>query len=69
MDNRLTNLRWDSRSGNISDQVRDGTHNNARKTHCKWGHEFTPENTGKQSNGGRRCITCHREWRERVVAA
>lgn len=41
---------------------------NARKTHCKRGHEFTPENTlaprGKQ---GRECRACHRaatnEWR------
>lgn len=33
---------------------------NARKTHCVNGHEFTPENTGPQSNGGRRCRTCDR---------
>ncbi len=36
---------------------------NARKTHCKRGHEFTPENTGKQKNG-RYCVTCRRaDWR------
>ena len=29
-------------------------------THCKRGHEFTPENTAYQRNGGRRCKTCHR---------
>jgi hypothetical protein len=37
---------------------------NARKTHCKYGHEFTPENTYVQWNRGRqgrRCKTCHRE--------
>jgi HNH endonuclease len=33
----------------------------ARKTHCKRGHEFTPENTGNASKGGRYCITCSRE--------
>lgn len=34
---------------------------NARKTHCKNGHEFTEENT--RTNGkGRACMTCHRAW-------
>lgn len=33
---------------------------NARKTHCIHGHEFTPENTYRQSSGGRGCITCNR---------
>lgn len=32
---------------------------NARKTHCKHGHEFTPENTGRQ-HSGRYCRTCGR---------
>lgn len=31
---------------------------NARKTHCKRGHEFTQENT--YSNNGRWCKTCKR---------
>jgi hypothetical protein len=34
---------------------------NARKTHCKRNHEFTPENTAERSEGGRRCRQCHRE--------
>ncbi len=33
--------------------------NNARKTHCKHGHEFTPENTLRHGNG-RKCLTCAR---------
>lgn len=32
---------------------------NKRKTHCKRGHEFTPENTFLLKNG-RRCKICHR---------
>lgn len=32
---------------------------NARKTHCKYGHEFTPENTYIYLNGsGKRCRQC-----------
>lgn len=35
---------------------------NARRTHCKRGHEFTPENTYKL--GSRRgCRTCKTAWR------
>lgn len=32
---------------------------NAAKTHCKWNHEFTPENT-RWSKGKRSCIACYR---------
>jgi hypothetical protein len=31
---------------------------NARKTHCKYGHELTPENTYYPPRGGRECRTC-----------
>lgn len=34
---------------------------NAAKTHCVHGHEFTPENTGRDRRGMRHCITCRRE--------
>ena len=33
---------------------------NSIKTHCKWGHEFTPENTIIHTNGGRNCRQCQR---------
>ena len=40
---------------------------NAKKTHCKNGHEFTPENTRPQAHiskdgtkRGRSCLACHR---------
>ena len=36
---------------------------NARKTHCKHGHEFTPENTGTRKDGNRYCKTCNRASR------
>lgn len=34
---------------------------NARKTHCKRGHEFTPENTYVYKSGSRSCRTCMRD--------
>lgn len=32
----------------------------ARQTHCKHGHEFTPENTKATRRGGRECWACYR---------
>lgn len=37
------------------------TAKNYAKTHCKWGHEFTAENTHIRPAGGRTCRTCERE--------
>jgi hypothetical protein len=47
---------------------------NSQKTHCKRGHEFTPENTRiKPGNGHRVCKTCMRmhirNWRARNAIA
>lgn len=59
LDNRLCNLRWDTRSSNQHDAVREGTHHQSGKTHCKMQHAYTPENTVRWGvNGGRRCRTC-----------
>lgn len=54
----VNTLRGDSYSGR-----------NARKTHCRHGHEFTAENTRRNTNGSRICLTCQRarypmRWRE-----
>lgn len=50
---------------NVRDKMSRGRHKtngNDRKTHCKRGHKFTPENTMKGPRGvGRRCRTCHYE--------
>jgi len=40
-----------------------GKHDNSfnkTKTHCKHGHEFTPENTYRRPRGSRECRTCGR---------
>lgn len=59
LDNRVENLRYGTASENREDQVRHGTHTVAARTHCKHGHEFTPENTLPRTDGrGRRCRAC-----------
>lgn len=48
---------------NSQDAVSKGRMNGQQKTHCKHGHEFTPENTfkpGGKSGGQRACVACHR---------
>lgn len=63
--NRVGNLRWDTRQSNSLDTVTHGQNHNAAKTHCNRGHEYTPENTYTSPNakgGQRRCRTC---WRVR----
>jgi hypothetical protein len=51
--------------GTAADNMRDmcakGRSHGQRKTHCKQGHEFTPENTIRRYDGGRQCRTCQRE--------
>ncbi|MFV8049745.1 NUMOD4 motif-containing HNH endonuclease [Mycobacterium sp. 48b] len=62
-DNRLENLRWGTRSTNTTDKVQNGRHPVANRTHCDFGHEFTPENTVYRKTGWgtyRRCLTCKR---------
>lgn len=41
---------------------------NATKTHCKHGHEFTPENTIIKKTGSRDCRLCHLEQVKRAYA-
>lgn len=48
-----------------------GSAKNARKTHCKYGHEFTPDNITPwgQRRGVRICATCHDEYNARRSVA
>lgn len=41
---------------------------NAKKTHCKQGHPYTPENTYYPKSGGRWCWICRREAIKRANA-
>ncbi len=63
-DNRLTNLAYKTKSGNMLDSVRHGTHRNSRKAEC-------PKCSGPYSinyRGQRYCPSCRNEYqRERYV--
>ena len=39
------------------------------KTHCKYGHEFTEENTLNRPNGCRECRTCKQDYLDKEKAA
>lgn len=65
-DNRVENLRWDTRSANQRDSVRAGTHGMTRRTHCPQGHEYTEQNTSR-SGGTRKCKECRRAYREKHI--
>lgn len=53
--NTRWNLRWDTQSNNIRDQLKYGTHpSGATLDTCGKGHEYTPENT----YWTRRCRAC-----------
>lgn len=41
----------------------------ARQTHCKYGHEYTEANTGRDSRGNRRCRACDRNQKAALRAA
>lgn len=60
--NRLENLRWDTRSENHRDAARHGTHFSTQKERCPWGHKLTEENCTKSSlrSGRRNCLACNR---------
>lgn len=63
--NRLENLRWDTRTENCLDIVRQGRHHWANKTHCPRNHEYTKENTYMYPDGRRGCRICIREQSRR----
>lgn len=50
--------------GRAADSVRA---RNAERTHCKNGHELTPDNVHVNAKGHRGCRACHRDWTRRRV--
>lgn len=59
--NDRSNLKWGTRYENIHDQIRHGTHVKFKeRTHCRHGHEYTPENTYVNAKGSPVCRECTR---------
>jgi len=50
-----------TRADNAADRDAKGRHGNTKKTHCKKGHEFTPENTCVRADGSRECRECKKK--------
>lgn len=46
-------------SANMRDASKKGRNANIRKTHCPYGHPYTPDNIRLTSSGSRSCKTCH----------
>lgn len=68
--NRVENLAYGDFRRNSSDAVRHGTHVNCERiarTHCKHGHELTPENTYTGA-GYRVCRRCNADAQARRKA-
>lgn len=64
-DNRLSNLRWGTRSDNVRDSIRHGTHPFASRTHCPRGHPYSGDNLRiakvvGQNRQQRVCRACRR---------
>lgn len=57
--NHVSNLRYGTASDNMNDRVRNNIHHNANRTHCRMGHEYTPENTRyRETKVCRDCLAC-----------
>jgi hypothetical protein len=54
------NLAYGTHGENMLDRRAHGTDPNTKKTHCPQNHEYTPENTLLNKQGGRVCLTCKR---------
>lgn len=61
-DNRLVNLRWDTRSENNIDSIRNGTNSRAAKTRCLWKHRLSGRNVYEtptvHGRPRRSCLSC-----------
>lgn len=59
-DNRLSNLRWDTKSGNAADTIRLGRKHSQKKTHCPQRHPLEQPNLVAAELPNRKCKACNR---------
>lgn len=61
-DNRLSNLRWGTRTENMHDMVRNGKHAGSKKTRCPLGGKLGIPNATACSlrKGSRDCLACNK---------
>lgn len=61
-DNRLSNLRWDTRSANQFDAVKHGAHALSARRECKRGHQLEVPNLCNYGirRGVRACLACNK---------
>lgn len=69
-DDRLVNLRWDTKSANTLDMVAHGVHHAARRTRCSRGHVLAEPNlvAFRLRRGERACLACDRAKLNRQYA-
>jgi hypothetical protein len=59
-DNALSNLRWDTRSGNMLDIVKHGRHHHANRECCPRSHSLVAPNLVTSELPNRGCLACSR---------
>jgi hypothetical protein len=67
--NLPNNLAYGTKSDNMYDAIRHGTHPTAFITHCVNGHEYTPENTRIELRKGRPARLCKVCWKRNYTIA
>lgn len=59
--NKLSNLEWCTPKENSEHAALDGR---LRRTHCKQGHEFTPDNIVQRADDERSCRKCAKDYKK-----
>jgi hypothetical protein len=69
-DNRLANLRWDTRKANAADRRRNGINERLNRTHCPRQHPLADPNLVPHLKriDRRSCLACALTWRSAVKA-